>query len=322
MKRRAFLMLVGAVALVCGPCAAGAQPAKVPTVGVLVLGNPPPQAFLAALRSGLREIGYVEGRNIRLEVRSAEGRADRLDEKAAELLNIDPDILVAYQTPASLAAKKVTSDIPIVMSNVGDPIGTGLVASLARPGANITGTSAGTAEVAGKTVELIREMLPGARRVALLASPVDPFTRPYVAALLQGTTRTGLELEVIMARPDAPIEPAFDMFRSSGSDAMIVQGSMMRTPVVELAAKHRVALFSSLAQLPRTGGLAAYAVDFDAMLRETAGYVDKIVKGSRPLDLPVSFPTKLHLIVNQKTARALGVTVPPALLNRADEVIE
>jgi putative tryptophan/tyrosine transport system substrate-binding protein len=324
MKRRDFIMLGGAAVAtsICWPLAARAQQPKLPTIGVLVLGTPPPESFLQALRDGLRDVGYTEGRNIRLEIRSAEGKADLLPEKAAELVGRKVDIIVGFQTPASLAAKQATSEIPIVMGPAGDPVGTGLIASLARPGGNVTGLSAGTAEVAGKSVELIRDVLPSARRLAVLANETDPFTKPLLAQIGAGARSVGMETEPVMVRPGEPLERAFESMTGSQVDAVIIQPSILRKEAVDLALKHRLPSFSGSRDMPALGGLISYGADRDALYRETAVYIDKILKGSKPADLPVAFPTKFVLVINLKTAKALGIAVPAELLGRADEVIE
>jgi putative ABC transport system substrate-binding protein len=320
MKRREFITLLSGAAA-AWPFAARAQQPAVPVVGVLVQGTPPPEPFLKALRDGLWDAGYTEGRNIQLEIRSAEGRADLLPEKAAELVRLKVDVIVAYQTPTATAAHRATSEIPIVMAGVGDPVGTGLIASLVRPGGNVTGTSAGGAEVAGKGLELIREVLPSARRIAVLANETDPFTRPYLAQLGAAARNLGMEMEAVMTRPAAALEPAFEIMTGNRADAVIIQGSLVRKEAVELALKHRLPSLAT-AGLARAGAMMSYSASFAELHRETAAYVDKILKGAKPADLPVAFPTKFELIINLKTAKAIGLEVPPALLARADEVIE
>jgi putative tryptophan/tyrosine transport system substrate-binding protein len=321
MRRREFLAGV-AGAGAAWPQAGRAQPAKPSLIGVLVLGNPPPEPFLEALREGLREVGYIEGRNLRVEVRNGEGRASGLPEKAAELVALNVDLIVAYQTPCAVAAKQATTEVPIVFSSVGDPLGTGLVASVARPGTNATGTTAGTAEVAGKSVELVRELIPSARRLAVLANAVDPFTQPYLNEIGSRARGLGMELDPVMVRPAEPFEAAFAAMSDRGAAAAIVQGSLVRNDAAALALKHRLPSLASPSIWPRSGGLLSYAADFHAMLRDTAGYVERILKGARAADLPVSFPSKFELIVNLKTAKAIGLTIPPNILSRADEVIE
>jgi putative ABC transport system substrate-binding protein len=318
MKRRDFITFVGVAA--GWPLVARAQ--KLPAIGVLILGNPEPELFLKALRDGLREVGYTEGQNIRLEIRTAEGRPDLLRDKAAELVRLKVDIIVTFQTPPSMAAKQATSEIPIVMAGAGDPVGTALVASLARPGGNVTGVSSGAAEVAGKSVELIREVLPSARRVGVLASETDSFTKPFLAQIGRGARSVGMEMEPIMVRPAEPLEAAFENLSRKRVDAVIIQGSILRKEAVDLAMKHRLPSLSSNRLGPVSGGLMSYAANYVELYRQTAVYIDKILKGSKPADLPVAFPTKFELVINLKTAKALGLDVPPMLLARADEVIE
>jgi putative ABC transport system substrate-binding protein len=321
MRRRDFIALAGGAAAVW-PFVGHAQQAKLSIIGVLVLGSPPPEAFLKGLRDALRDVGYTEGRNVQLVIRNSEGRADLLAEQAAEFVRLKVDIIVAFQTPAATAAKQATGEIPIVMALVGDPVGTGLVASYARPGGNATGTAAGSTEVAGKTVELIREVLPAAHRFAVLANETDPFTKPFLAAIGLGASSAGMEMVTVMARPELPLDEAFESMVAKHVNAVVIQGSMVRKEAVELTLKHRLPAFGISRELPATGGLMGYFANFDEMYRDTAGYVDKILKGAKPSDLPVNFPTKYELVINLKTAKALGFTVPPTVLARADEVIE
>ena len=322
MRRRAFIAGLGATAW---PITVHAHQAnKVATIGVLVTGaaNPSPEEFLNGFRENLAQLGLAEGRNIRLEVRSGDGNASLLTEKAAELVRLKPDLIVVHLTPAAQAAKQATADIPIVMAAVGDPLGTGLIASLARPGGNITGFSTAVAEVAGKSVELIRELFPSVRRVAVLANETDPFTGPYLAQIGVSAQRLGLTVEPFAGRPSAPQQPAFEAMAAQQIGALIVQGSMARPETVELAIKHRLPSFGSGRAWPTLGGLMSYSGNLAEMFREAAGYVDKILKGRRPADIPVALPTKFDLVVNMKTAKAIGVTIPESFLARADEVIE
>jgi putative tryptophan/tyrosine transport system substrate-binding protein len=257
-----------------------------------------------------------------LEVRTAEGKANLLQEKAAMLVRLKVDIIVAFQTPASTAAKQATSEIPIVMVRAGDPVAIGLIASLARPGGNVTGTSAGVAETVGKVVELIREVIPSARRIAVLANEMDPFAKPYLAAIGAGARTVGMEMVPIMARPSAPLGPAFETMASKRVAAFMAMSSFMPSEVVELAMKHRLPLFSTDRLVPAAGALMSYAADFEALHRETAVHIDRILKGSKPADLPVAFPTKFEMVINLKSAKALGLVIPQSLLSRADEVIQ
>jgi putative ABC transport system substrate-binding protein len=320
MRRREFIVLAGGAA--AWPLVARAQQSRIPTVGVLVLGIPDAAPFLKALHEGLRGRNYFDGRNIRLEIRNAEGQQPLLVEMAAELVRSKVDIIVVFQTPAALAAKHATSEIPIVMGQVGDPVASGLVASLARPGGNVTGLAGGAAEVIGKVVELTRELLPAARRVAALANGSDPFAKLLIEGVDAGARRVGMEMEPVALEPADLLEPAFEMMARKQVDAVITMTTIFKKEVVDLAMKHRLPLLSTGRVVPASGGLASYSPDYNAQWRDTADYIDKILKGSKPADLPVAFPTKFELIINLKTAKALGLTISPTLLGRADEVIE
>ena len=210
-------------------------------IGVLALGNPPPDSFLKALRAGLQHVGYTEDRNIRLEIRIAEGSAERLAQQAAELVAAKVDLIVAYQTPAATAAKEATRDIPVVFAATGDPLGTGLIASYARPGGNVTGTTAGAVEVAGKTVELIRELLPSARRIAVLANATDPFTKSYLAEIERVAGIVKLDVVPVMVRPSESLDVAFETMIANRAEAVVIQGSLVRKEAMELATRHRSA---------------------------------------------------------------------------------
>ena len=270
----------------------------------------------------MRDIGLVEGRNIRMEIRLAGGSAVRLPELAKELVGLNVDMIVAHLTPAVQAARQATSDIPIVMAGAGDPLGTGLVSSLARPGGNITGASTAGAEVAGKSVELIHELFPSVRRIAVLSNEIDPFSTPYLAQISQAARSINLDVHPIMGRPSAPQEPYFETMSAKRAEALIVQGSMVRKETGDLAIKHRLPSFASGRSWPTVGGLISYSASLTEVYRETAGYVDKILKGRKPADLPVSQPTKFELVINLKTAKALGLKLSDSFLLRADEVIE
>jgi putative ABC transport system substrate-binding protein len=321
MKRREFIILVGGT-FAAWPLLASGQQTRTPTIGVLLLGVPDPAPFLKALHEGLRDRNYFDGRNIRLEIRTAEGNQALLTEMAAELVRSRVDIIVVFQTPAALAAKQATGEIPIVMGQVGDPVASGLVVGLARPGGNVTGLAGGAAEVIGKVVELTRELLPAARRVAALANRGDPFAKLFLEGVDAGTRRVGMEMEPVALQPTDPLEPAFEMMRQKQIDAVITMTTIFKKEVVDLAMKHGLPLLSTGRVVPASGGLASYSPDYNAQWRDTADYIDKILKGSKPADLPIAFPTKFELIINLKTAKALGLTVSPTLLGRADEVIE
>lgn len=324
MDRRSFIVSAGSglTSLLLWSRGSYAQPTKVPTLGVLVLGNPPPDTFLKALRAGLQHFGYSEDRNIRLDIRSAESNAERLPQLAAELVAAKADIIVAYQTPPANAAKRTTREIPVVFGAAGDPIGTGLIASYANPGNNLTGTTAGAVEVAGKMVELIRELLPQARRFATLANGNDVFTRPFLAEIGRVAGIVSLELDPVLVSPSEPLDSAFGRMSANRAEAVIIQGSLIRRDAIELATKHKLPSVGSSVILPRLGGLMCYSADFNAMMRDTAGYIDKILKGAKPAELPVTFPSAFEMILNLKTAKALGLVIPEAFMQRANEVIE
>jgi ABC-type uncharacterized transport system substrate-binding protein len=321
IERRKFLATLGGAAA-SWPLAALAQQPKVPTIGALVIGNISPEQFWREFRQGLRDLGYVEGQNIRFEFRSAEGHLDRLPELAAELVRLKVDIIVTWFTPTALAAKQATREIPIVMAETGDPIGTGLVASLPRPGGNVTGMAAVTAELAGKCVQLIRDLLPSARRVTALANATDPFSRPFLEQIELGGEATGTTINPVSISNTEEFETAFAAMEKDRPDAIIVQPSLPTKRAAELALKHRVPAVSVPRWFVEEGGLMAYSAVYVELFRKAAVYVDKILKGAQPADLPVEQPTHFELVINMKTAKALGLEIPPMLLARADEVIE
>jgi putative ABC transport system substrate-binding protein len=323
VRRRELISLFSGAAIAWPLAAARAQqPAKLSVVGALVIGNTDPTQFWREFRQGLRELGYVEGQNIRFEFRSAQGRLDRPPELAAELVRLKVDVIVAWFTPAALAAKQATHDIPIVMAETGDPIGTGLVASLPRPGGNVTGIASVTAELAGKSVQLIRDMLPSARRVTALANGTDPFSKPFLEQIGIGGEATGIAIQPVKVSGNEEFESAFAAMEKDRPDAVIVQPSLPTKRAAELALQQRVPAVSVPRWFADEGGLMSYSAIYADLFRKAAVYVDKILKGARPADLPVEQPTRFQLVINMKTAKALGLTVPPALLARADDVIE
>ena len=314
------MMLGGAAAW---PLGARAQQGKLARVGVLALTSTDAQSLARALREGLREFGYAEGQNFAFEFRSADGNVDRLPALAADLVRLPVDVIVATFTPCALAAKQATTTIPIVMVAVADPVGAGLVQSLARPGGNITGFSNMGAETAGKSVELLREMLPQLRRVAVLANPVDPFTRPLLEQVHLAGRTTGIEIApVAMARGSDELEAAFATMSQERAEAVVVQGIFFSGTVADLAVKYRLPSASVLRQFAQAGGLISYGADVSDIFRRSAVLVHKILQGTKPSDLPVELPTKFDLVVNLKTAKTLGLDVPWFLQQRADEVIE
>jgi putative tryptophan/tyrosine transport system substrate-binding protein len=322
MRRREFITLFGG-ATVAWPLAAHGQ-GKFARIGALVLTSADAQSLARALREGLREFGYAEGQNFTFEFRSADGNVDRLPALAADLVRLPVDVIVATFTPCALAAKQATTTIPIVMVAVADPVGAGLVQSLARPGGNITGFSNMAAETAGKSVELLREMLPSLRRVAVLANPVDPFTRPLLEQVHLAGRTAGIEIApVAMARGPDELDAAFATMTQEGAEAVVVQGIFFSRTVADLAVKYRLPSASVLRQFAQAGGLMSYGADVPEIFRRSAVLVHRIVlQGTKPADLPVELPTKFELVINLKTARSLGLDVPWFLQQRADEVIE
>jgi ABC-type uncharacterized transport system substrate-binding protein len=323
MRRREFITLLGGAAATW-PLAASAQQGKLLRIGALVLTSADAQSLGRALREGLRELGYAEGQNFAFEFRSADGNTDRLPELAAELVRLPVDVIVATFTPCALAAKQATTTIPIVMAAVADPISSGLAQSLARPGGNITGFSNMAAETAGKSVELLRDMLPSLRRVAVLANPADPFTRQLLEQVHLAGRTAGIEITpVAMARGPDDVEAAFAMMTQERAEALVVQGIFFSKAVADLALKYRLPSASLLRQFAQAGGLMSYGADVADIFRRCAGLIHRIVlQGTKPADLPVELPTKFELVLNLNTAKALGLDVPWFLQQRADEVIE
>jgi ABC-type uncharacterized transport system substrate-binding protein len=321
MRRREFtLWLGGAIAAL--PRIASAQPGKLWRLGILVIGSADIDPLIKALQESLARLGYIEGRNVEFEFRSAEGSTSRLPSLASELVNLKVDLIVAFQTPAVTAAKRATADIPIVMGASGDPVGTGLVASLARPGGNVTGMTGASAEIGGKNLELVREVIPTAHLVGVLANVPDPFHKPFLEALQSSGRTLGVEIKPILVKGPEQLDDAFAEMKNAGVAALIVQPSLPHRRLIDLALKHRLPSFAPNADFAVAGGLMAYSADQLELAREAATFVDKILKGRKPADLPVQLATKFQLVINLKTATALGLTLSPTLLTRADQVIE
>ena len=319
MRRRDFITAVGGVA-VTWPLAVRAQRTGLARIGVLVPASPEP--FWSEFRAGLRERGFVEGQNIALELRSGEGKLDRLPALADEFVRSKVDIIVAHQTPAVIAARHATSEIPIVMAGAGDPVGTGLISSLARPGGNITGLSATSAETGAKTLELIRELLPSTRHVGVLTNAADPFSQVLADLMEKGGRTLGIAIQTIGVHGIRDeIDAAFAAMVSERADAVYVQGSLPRRLTIDLALEHRLPPVG-VSPYAHEGGLISYSANQNEMFHRAAFYVDRILKGVKPADLPVEQPTRFDLAINLKTAKALGLTVPSTLIARADEVIE
>ena len=334
MDRRTFLAGTGAV-LLAAPLAAEAQlSGKVPRIGCLwptspsdTSRNPSDLATLfAAFREGLRELGYVEGQTIKIEPRWAEGNYDRLTGLAADLVRLKVDVIVTYGTPASQAAKRATDTIPIVMAAIIDPVASGLVASLARPGGNLTGQSMMSPDLAEKQLEILKTVVPKVSRVAVLHNPANPGNAPQVRHAQDAARALGVRLQLLGASSPSEIDSAFAAMTNEQAGAVIVLVDAVlqnhRTRITDLAARHRLPTVYGLSEYAEVGGLLAYGPSRLDMFRHAATYVDKILKGAKPGDLPVEQPNKFALVINVRTAKALGLTIPPSLLQRADEVIQ
>jgi ABC-type uncharacterized transport system substrate-binding protein len=321
MRRREFITLIGGAAGIW-PLAARAQQPRVSTIGVLVHDAPGWQQFWQVFREALRQLGYVEGENSRLEFRSDQGELSRLPELAAELVRLKVDVIVTWYTPTAIAAKQATRQVPIVCALCGDMVGNGLVASLARPGGNVTGSSSLTAETGAKIVELIREMLPSAHRVAALANAPDPFSNSFVKQIQLAGEATGTVIDPIMIHSAEELDAAFPAIARQPPDAVIVQPSLPINRVAELALRYRIPSTCPQTSFVYEGGLMSYHGLEADLYRRAAALADKILKGARPADLPVELPTKYILAINLKTAKALGLSIPGSLVARADQVIE
>jgi putative ABC transport system substrate-binding protein len=283
--------------------------------------------YIAPLQRGLRDLGWVEGTTIAYELRWAEGRADRLAGLVADLVRVDVDVIVAANTAIAVAAKQATSRIPIVMAIGGDPVALGLVASLARPGGNVTGLSFGVGMgTFGKGLELLKEAVPAARRVAVLSNPINPAHGPAVEHLRGVAPSVGVHLQLLEARGPDEFERAFAAMDRERAEALLVVADSMfgfnRARLQGLVSRSRLPAMYGAREHTEAGGLMSYAVDVRDNFRRAAAYVDKILKGARPADLPVEQPTKFELLINLKAAKTLGLVIPPPLLARADRLIE
>jgi putative tryptophan/tyrosine transport system substrate-binding protein len=322
---RLVLGLTLALGLVAAPLGAGAQPAKAYRIGYLETSTMRARAW-EAFRERLRELGYVEGQTVTLETRWAGGQVDRLPGLAAELVRLKVDVIVTAGSPAALAAKKTTASVPIVMATGGDPVGLGLVASLARPGGNVTGLTTLSRELSGKRLEMLREVLPRGTRVGMLwhrTSGIDALTRRETEEAAQVL---GVPFHAHAVDGPGDFDRAFDAIVADRGGAVMVATSAMflghRRQLADLALKHRLPTIFAFREYAEAGGLMAYGPSYAELFQRAAGYVDRILKGARPADLPVEQPTKFELIINLKTVKALGLTIPPSVLARADELIQ
>jgi len=325
MRLGAFVLALLLLSL-AEPLATNAQPSgKVYRIGMLERTSPVSNAAnLDSFRRGLVELGYVEGKNFVIEYRSAEGRDERFAALATELVRLKVDLIVTRGTAATLAAKNATGTIPVIIAGIGDPVAQGIVASLARPGANVTGVSPMVTETYAKRVELLRALLPRAARIAALFNMANPANPPEWKEVEMAARSRGMQTQLLDVRKLEDLAPAFDAAVRQRADGIVVGVDTLtlanRRHIVELAAKHRLPAIYATSEFD--GGLAAYGVNYADAYRHAASFVDRIFKGAKPADLPMEQPTKLELVLNLKTARALGLTIPPSLVLQADRVIE
>ena len=321
-----WLALVAVIALLCAPAQTHAQ-AKAARIGYLS-GNPASDTKDAfdAFRAKLRELGYVEGKNLSIESRYADGRYEKLPELARELVKLRVDLIFTYGTPASRAAKNATSAIPVVFGVVSDPIAAGLVASLSRPGGNVTGVTPNNPELSAKRVGLIKEAVPGITRVGVLANPEFPATSNMVNETRAGAQALGVELQLVEARSPAELTQAFGAIRQKKSEAVVVLADAMfiaqQRRVAELALSERIPSIYHLRHFVEAGGLMSYGAEYTELFQQSALLIDRILRGAKPANLPVEQPWRYALAINLKTAKALGLTVPQSLVVRADYVIQ
>ena len=325
MKRREFITLLGG-AVVARPLAARAQQEKLPTIGFLGTATlSTMNSRVAALVQRMRELGWIDGRNVAIEYRWAEGRSERFTEIATEFVRLKADVIVTQGTLPTLAAKKATAIIPIVSAVMGDPVGNDLVANLARPGGNITGLSIQTPDIAGKRLELLREIVPGLRRVAFMGNIDNPIVPQELREVQVAAGTLGLEIVTVQIRRTQDIVPAFEALKH-GVEAVylasegLVDANRLRVNILALGA--RLPTMWSNQELVEAGGLLSYGPSFPDLYRRAGDLVDKILRGTKPGDIPVEQPTKFDLVINLIVAKALGLEIPPTLLARADEVIE
>jgi putative tryptophan/tyrosine transport system substrate-binding protein len=302
------------------------QRKKVPRIGMLFPASPSPAApFIDAFRQGLHDLGYIEGKQIIIEYRFTEGKQDRLPDLAADLVRLNVDIIVVGGGSATLAAKKATRTVPIVMASAGDPVGTGIVASLARPGGNITGLTLISPDLSGKSLELLKETIPGLNRVALLTHPSDTSTALMLKETETAAQSLGLQLQILEAGGPEQLENVFGIAKKRGSEAINVLTSAFfgnqRKKIVELVTRTHLPAMYFDRQFVDSGGLMSYGANVAELFRRAATYVDKILKGAKPADLPVEQPTRFEFVINLKAAKQIGLTIPPNMLARADKVI-
>jgi putative tryptophan/tyrosine transport system substrate-binding protein len=326
MRRRDFITLLSGTAVAWSLGARAQQSAKLPLIGFLGQSAPSSEnQRLTAFVQRLRELGWTEGRNIVIEVRWAQARPERAAEFAAEFVRLKADVIVTSGTPQVLAIKQVTSVVPIVFAVAGDPVGTGLVASLARPGGNITGLSVLATDLAGKRIELLREVVPNLRRLGIIGNAGNPLILQEMGEYRAAASMLGLEVAVFEIRQAEDIAPTFELLKGRAEALYVCQDLLTlanRVRINTLALGARLPVMLASREQVEAGGLMSYGPDFLDLFRRSADYVDKILRGAKPADLPVEQPTKFDFVLNLTTAKALGVMMPPSLLARADEVIE
>jgi len=303
------------------------EPAKVWRIGVLVSSSPSLNASRDdALRQGLHEIGYVEGKNIIMEYRYAEGKLDRLSDLAADLVRLKPDVILAGGTRVAVAAKQATSTIPIVVAGAGDLVAAGLVDNLNRPGGNVTGVSRLSADIIGTRVELLKEIVPKVTRLATLLNPENPGYAASLREIELDALAQGIKLQLLAARSPDDLERAFRAAAKESANSLLVMVDAMfsnyRSRIVELAAKHRLPAIYDRVDFVEAGGLISYGMNLADLSRRAIWYVDQILKGAKPANLPLTEPAKFELVINLKTAKQIGLTIPPNVLARADRVIQ
>jgi putative ABC transport system substrate-binding protein len=323
MRRRAFILVV---ALLLAAVAAQAEQAgRVHRIGVLMNDGSPP-GLLEAFREGLHELGYVEGKNITIELRNAEGKNERLSALANELVRLKVDVILAVNTPSAHAAKKATTTTPIVITRVADPVGSGLVPSLARPDGNVTGLSILPEGLSPKRIQLLREILPGISRLVVLFNADNPGSALVLAETERASSQVGLQVLRLPVRGPSDFPGAFQVATRARAEALFVLDDAVvtkyRGQILRLATNHSLPVVSTYKDFVEAGGLLAYGPNLPAAYRRAAYYADRILKGAKPSDLPVEEPTQLDLVVNLKTAKALGLTIPPSVLLSANHVIE
>jgi putative ABC transport system substrate-binding protein len=323
VKRREFIGLVGGAA--AWPLTASAQRAKgkIVTIGILAIEPWPP---LDTFRRALDDLGYIEGKNVRFEYRYAKGHNKRLPELANDLVGLNVDVILTWGTDAALAAKQATTTIPIVMGAIGDPLGIGIVTNLAHPGGNVTGFSSRAAELEAKRLQLLKEVVPGLSRVAILFNPTNHYMPLALKSARQGAQMLDVSLAVYEVHDTATLNAAFETLTKDRPDAVMVPADTFlvsqRSRIAQFAIENKLPSIYTFREYIEAGGLIAYTPNYDDLFRRAASYVDKILKGAKPGELPIEQSTKFHLLINLKTARSLGFTLPPWLLVRADEVIE